>query len=209
MTRKTKFNPCWKNEENFKGWLSKDPLSNQSFKCLKCQCTLELGNMGRSAFTKHMKSFKHLTFNLSRQSQAAGLMASWTRSSQSDASNESINKEPQIQSNLNTVEDQVIVNSNVEYSEPYTITTPTTNSGVLNTWVATEEVLKAEALWCVYATVNHLSCRASKNTSALFELMFRDSKIANKFSCGKDKFWFSSLLFRSEALCNTTDGTRK
>ena len=65
-------------------------------------------------------------------------MASWSRSSQSDGSNESLDTEPQVRSNPDPVENQTM-NTNAGYSEPST--SSTTDSGLLNTWVATEEVL--------------------------------------------------------------------
>ena len=67
MKRK-KFKKCWKNDPNFKSWLVEDLPSAFYFKCTKCQCTLELGNMGKGAITKHIKRKKHLEVDASRLS---------------------------------------------------------------------------------------------------------------------------------------------
>ena len=85
------------------------------------------------------------------------------------------------------------------------------SSGPLNGWVSNEDVLKAEAYWALYSAVNHLSCRASNNTSVLFEVMFSDSYIAKQFRCGKDKVsyminfglypYFSDQLSKSLSEC--------
>ena len=57
----------------------------------------------------------------------------------------------------------------------------------MNKWIVGEDVQKAEALWCLYATVNHISNRSSNNMNALFEVMFNDSEIAKEFACAEDK----------------------
>ena len=79
--KKTKFNAAWKREPVF-SWVAEDENSVFNFKCSKCQCILELGNMGRGALTKHMKSLKHTSVDQGRQSKSAGLMSSWAKSSQ-------------------------------------------------------------------------------------------------------------------------------
>ena len=50
-----------------------------------------------------------------------------------------------------------------------------------------ESVLKAEILWNLHCTVNHLSYRSNIHTSAIFATIFSDSEIAQKYSCSKDK----------------------
>ena len=56
----TNFNVIWKTDPLFESWLLADPKSKHSFKCKICQCTLDLGNMGRGALVKHNKSAKHI-----------------------------------------------------------------------------------------------------------------------------------------------------
>ena len=43
-----------------------DPASKHNFKCIVCQFTLELGNMGKGV--KHSKSVKHVQNSESRKS---------------------------------------------------------------------------------------------------------------------------------------------
>ena len=55
--------------------------------------------------------------------------------------------------------------------------------------------------------MNHISSRACTNTSALFEVMFRDSEISKQFACGKDKnaylASFGLAPYFSDQLCKT------
>ena len=81
--KRTHFNSSWKSDPKFKSSLEEDPESTFSFFCRKCQVIPEHGNMGKGAITKHMNSQKHLGIEHSRQSQSAGLMASWAMSKNS------------------------------------------------------------------------------------------------------------------------------
>ena len=88
--KRTVFNPKWKSDPNFEAWLAVDLKSAFNFFCIKCQCTCELGNMGKGALNKHMKSKKHRAVEEMRQSKSAGLILSWSRSSTSSEANTAI-----------------------------------------------------------------------------------------------------------------------
>ena len=178
--KRTLFQSKWKNEPKFKSWLVEDPQSPFYFVCKKCKVTCELGNMGRGAVTKHMKSQKHIDLDQSRESQSAGLLASWASSNQPALGG--IGDESNAADGSQTVE-AILTDENSNYQDAGNSDTEAS----INKWITGEEVLKAEALWSLYTTVNHISNRASNNTSALFEVMFRDSKIAKEFTCAKDK----------------------
>ena len=103
-------------------------------------------------------------------------MPSWVKASQSVGSNK------ETEGNVNLVKVEQAESSNgLENPEP------SSSGSTLNTWISNEKVLKAEILWSLYSAANHLTCRDSNNTSALFEVMFSDSKIAKQFISGKDK----------------------
>ena len=80
--KRTHFNPMWKLDPKFNEWLDADPESKFNFYCKRCHCTCELGNMGKGALNKHIKAKKHASVDESRQSQSAGLMLTWSKSSQ-------------------------------------------------------------------------------------------------------------------------------
>ena len=80
--KRTHFNPAWKLDPKFKEWLDVDPESKFNFYCKKCHCACELGNIGKGALNKHIKAKNHASVDESRQSQSAGLMLTWSKSSQ-------------------------------------------------------------------------------------------------------------------------------
>ena len=75
----TNFNVIWKTDPLFESWLLADPKSKHSFKCKICQCTLDLGNMGRGALVKHNKSAKHIKNAEYFNSPSSRTLLSWTR----------------------------------------------------------------------------------------------------------------------------------
>ena len=136
--RKCKFNLIWKEEEQFKRWLIEDECSIFSFKCKKCQVTLDLGNMGRTAVLKHMKTRKHIDIGVTRKSQSSELLKAWTKSSERTASLSASTSS----NNLNIS----IVSSNLEndHNESHIDSVPT-----LNQWISSESVLRAEIMWVI------------------------------------------------------------
>ena len=66
---RTHLNPVWKLDPKFKEWLGVDPESKFNFYCKKCQCTCELGNMGKGALKKHLKAKKHAAMKAAKVNQ--------------------------------------------------------------------------------------------------------------------------------------------
>ena len=186
--KRTLFNPAWLSEANYKGWLAADPDSVFNYCCRKCMCTGELGNMGKGALNKHIKSKKHSSVDINRQSKSAGLMLSWSRAGNPPQGNSNLHG-PTVSEELSTQPETSLDSTSsstvLETQGNHLVNNEAGSS--INKWIVGEDVQKAEALWCLYSTVNHLSCRASNNTSALFEVMFNDSEIAKQFTCAKDK----------------------
>ncbi len=50
-----------------------------------------------------------------------------------------------------------------------------------------DDVRKAEVLWALKCVASHYSYTSSNGSDKLFSLMFPDSKIAQSFTCGRDK----------------------
>lgn len=53
--------------------------------------------------------------------------------------------------------------------------------------IITDDVLKAEAIWALKVTKNHLSFNSCAGLSDVFQKIFPDSQIALQFSCGSTK----------------------
>ncbi|GFO21824.1 peptidase m20 domain-containing protein 2 [Plakobranchus ocellatus] len=62
-----------------------------------------------------------------------------------------------------------------------------TQKSSIASFVSDENVLEAEMLWAFWAVPSHFSSNSCEKISALFQGMFKDSEIAKKVSCGKDK----------------------
>ena len=182
--KRTLFQSKWKNDPKFKSWLAEDPESKLYFVCKKCQVTRELGNMGKTALTRHMNSQKHIGLDQTRKSRSAGLMASWARSNQPAL--EGIGDENSDESNVvDNHGSQTVEVSQTDENDNYQDARNSETS--INKWMTGEEVSRAEALYSLHTTVHHIANRACNNSSGLFEAMFPDSKIAKEFSCAKDK----------------------
>ena len=69
-------------------------------------------------------------------------------------------------------------------------------------------MLKAEVLWVLHTVCTHLSFNSNKNITKLhvFQVMFHDSTIAQKFSCGDRKTACVAVLrlaVKSKYICET------
>ena len=169
----TNFNLSWKSDPLFESWLLEDPKSKHSFKCNVCHSTLDLGNMGRGALTKHNKSAKHIKNVEELRSASARTLLSWTRpiakNGESNANTNSINSAV-----TGSTSDTIVVQNDIAPS----------TSNPLQNWTITDDVLHAEIYFTMNHSVNHHSFNSSKHSSVLFETMFPDSKIAKQFGCG-------------------------
>ena len=188
--RVTNFNSVWRKDPLFQSWLLPDPISKHNFRCKVCQCTLELGNMGKGALVKHTKSAKHVKNSEELNSASAGILASWARpasSTSSTSSNKSV---------AGSTSETIVVQDD---------STPST-SNPLGNWAIADDVLRAEIFSTMNHAVNHHSYNSSKHSSVLFETMFPDSKIAKQFACRPSKMaymtsfglapYFSEILIK-------------
>ena len=60
-----------------------------------------------------------------------------------------------------------------------------TTSATLTRCISRDDVLNAEVLWAIKTVMSYYSMNSSSNTGELFKMMFPDSQIAQKFSCGR------------------------
>ena len=179
----TRFNPLWKDDPRFKIWITEDGSSPFCVRCKFCQKKIDLSNMGEKALTQHMGSQKHNTIARQRLEQnLGGLLSSWVRPIPSNTSAETRpNESPQ------SLHDSEPSHSDGRNENNGNLPGTSNSSNALNQWVSQESVLKAEILWNLHCTVNHLSYRSNIHTSAIFATIFSDSEIAQKYSCSKDK----------------------
>lgn len=185
-TKHTKFSDSWLGDGEFQSWLARDKKSDRSAKCKLCMCTIELSNMGRRALTSHLTSKKHVSRAQNKDSQG-GLLKTWIQSSKSTAVSQpsAIDSSFSVASNSTCSSDNTNITSNTEENK----------DGSIMSYAIKEEVFKAEILWTLNLVRGHQSYNSSKNTSALFNVMFPDSSIAKKFSCGPSKCSYLTVYF--------------
>ena len=79
LGKRTKFNQLWFKEEAFRRWLKDVPEDQFAFRCKWCAVTLDLGNMGKSALSRHTKSAKHNNLEKAQESESTNFLDSLTR----------------------------------------------------------------------------------------------------------------------------------
>lgn len=72
-------------------------------------------------------------------------------------------------------------------------------SGV-SSFVSKNDVLKAEILWTIETVINHNSYKSNESVGKLFQTMFPDSQIAQKFTCGERKTAYFTVFGIGEYL---------
>ena len=177
----TNFNVIWKTDPLFESWLLADPKSKHSFKCKICQCTLDLGNMGRGALVKHNKSAKHIKNAEYFNSPSSRTLLSWTRP---------VTKGGESPENANSINSAVTGST----SETIIVQNDLASSNLLQNWATTDDVLRAEIYFTLNHSVNHYSFNSSKHSSKLFQTMFPDSKVAKQFACGASKMAYMTTF---------------
>ena len=99
--------------------------------------------------------------------------------------------------------------SHPDYSNAATGSNAATVSSSLATYISKNDVLKAEILWTLKIVTAHFSYRSCKDSNQLFQAMFPDSAIAQKFTCGEKKAAYMCVFglgdfFRNELRKNIT-----
>ena len=146
---------------------------NHKARCIVCGLTFELSNMGKQALISHSKGKNHVE---------KMKYASKTKQQQQQLESLFLPKSKGTQSTDTTWTEDL------KLADPPTgIALASTTSATLTQCISRGDVLNAEVLWTIKAVMSHYSMNSSLNTGKLFKMMFPDSQIAQKFSCGKTK----------------------
>ena len=202
MSRQTSFNSAWLQEELFKPWLGTVEKDNHKARCIVCGLTFELSNMGKQALISHSKGKKHVK---------KMKYASKTKQQQQQLKSFFVPKSKGTQSTDTTQTEDLKV------ADPPTgiaLASTSTTSATLTQCISRDDVLNAEVLWAIKTVMLHYSMNSSSNTGELFKMMFPDSQIAQKFSCGKTKCSYLithglASYFHDRMLASLKDGDVK
>ena len=191
-------NKNWLRDEEYSEWLQEVPNDKYAFRCRACAKNLELGRMGKAALSRHKKSSKHS--ELVKRSDSASVIKSWTSKTINSLAATTSEGQPESQNTSETADPAAYVSAS-----------PSSTSSLVN-WGITDQIFKSEILWAIQTTVNHNSHTSNRNTSCLFEVMFPDSPIAQKFSCGSDETSYLvnfglAPFFSEELIRSVTDAS--
>ena len=175
MSYSSKFQHEWLKMPLFQGWIMKHESPFKAY-CKLCNKAVDLSNMGKRALTSHAESKSHKKAVSLKQGATA--MAQFVKSDK---------KEGTADEGQSTSTETLTVPLPADKPHSSHQEIPNTSQQLLQTYVTSESVTKAEILWAMKIVLSHFSFRASTDVGGLFQNMFPDSAIAKKFSCGKTK----------------------
>ena len=200
MSRQISFNSTWLQEELLKPWLGTVEKDNHKARCIVCGLTFELSNMGKQALISHSKGEKHVEkmkcASKMKQQQLKSFFVPKSKGTQS--------------TDTTWTEDLKVADSPTGIALASTSTTSVT----LTQCISRDDVLNGEELWAIKTVMLYYAVNSSSNTGELFKMMFPDSQIAQKFSCGKTKCSYLithglASYFHDRMLASLKDGDVK
>ena len=183
MPGKCTFNTKWLTREEYK-WVRQVKGDSQKALCFTCNKTINLTRMGESALRSHMGGRKHQASVKSNVTCTASTMKSYLERKGSEGQ-KSISAATVNQENVDT--------GSLDGDTPMNIPPPpVTNVATLSgksvaQFFSRNDVLKSEVLWTLKTISSHCSYNSNENIEKIFRLMFPDSQIAAKFTCGSRK----------------------
>ena len=171
--QKTHFNGDWLADPKYKDWLQSVPGDLFKARCRICCVTMDLSNMGKGALRSHSEGKKHCA-KVSLKVQTQGALDFFCTPA----------KKPKVS--------ESVLEGVSSIAEELCIPTPPapTASGpstTLSSFISNDTVLEAEIMWCLKTVMSHYSQNSCTDSGKLFQRMFPDSAIAQKFECGKTK----------------------
>lgn len=192
------FNRKWLSDEKYSRWLI-GVSDRYKARCKICLKDIDIGNMGESALKRHALGQKHV--DLMKSIETTVKVEDLTKTNQPQVVSGSFIPGPSTSGQ----------NSDGSSGSAITITVKEqpkdTKSKVMDSFVSSREVLGAEILWTLKTVTSHYSYSSCGDIKEVLQSMFKDSKIAEKFTCGETKCayltkfglapYFKQLLMKS------------
>ena len=181
MPGKCSFNHKWLTMEEYK-WVRQVKGDSKKAICIVCNKTIALTSMGESALRSHMTGSKHQV-NVKSNGTASTMKPFLQRKTSDD----------QKSICTATVNQEKVGTSSPDEDMPMNIPPPpatdvATSSGKsVSQFFSGNDVLKSEVLWTLKTISSHCSYNSNENIDKIFRVMFPDSQIAAKFTCGSRK----------------------
>ena len=181
MPGKCTFNLKWLAREEY-NWVRQVKGNSPKALCFVCNKIITLTTMGESALRSHMVGSKHqasVKWNVTASTVKPYLERKGAKG-QKNIFAATVNQEKVDTGNLD--EDTAM---NIP---PPPATNAATSSGKsVSQFFSRNDVLKSKVLWTLKTISSHCSYNSNENIEKIFRVMFPDSQIAAKFSCGSRK----------------------
>ena len=178
------FRELWLDNSTYAGWLTKDLKSKHSAHCLVCCKSFDISNMGESALRSHMSGQKHKELMQKRSSHTT--VSDHFRFLNASSKQPVPTKVIANDDSVPAVVPEVLVSEN-----PSVINAPTSSEirikNRVGNFVSKDETLRAEVIWTLKVVNSHYSYNSCSDVKNIFQLMFPDSELAKKFTCGREK----------------------
>ncbi len=230
--RKTVFNKLWMCSSTFPDladWVEEVSGSPLDAFCKVCRVKVHLSNMGRQALSSHAQGAKHKKYaNASsavKHNPASCTITSYmakkpvtTPTSQSVSAGSNVltptsvpePRPPEAEAS-ETVDEQAMAKQCLDGTAKET-ERKHLNTRTLTGFVSNDDVTAAEIRWALKCIKSHYSYSSSSDAKDLFQMMFKDSSIAQKLSIGSTKLayyitfglapYFHNDLLRSALTCS-------
>src|SRR6267154_2547463 len=190
--KRTTLKKVWLNDSEFTSWLKAVKDNIHPARCTICMKTFELSNMGRTAVSSHNRSVQHQKRCSSGSDQHSLGSFVTVRNASTAQSEISVANEPPLVSIAVSHPSPPSATTNTEDaakhpSSDFSVVRSSARAQSLNAFVLTDIVTKSEILWAMKIVVNHMSYRSCLDLSELFQTMFPESEVAQKFTMSKTK----------------------
>lgn len=162
----------WVHDPEYSSWLREVDGDTQRALCCLCKKSFDIANMGIAAVKSHMKGKKHSSLATESTPSAVNYFARTPATSLS--------------------QDRPILENNPPKLMSATLDSSVTSSShsacnTLNAVISKDDVLRAEIIWALKVVTSHYSLNSCTDIGQCFRIMFPDSDVAKKFTCGATK----------------------
>ena len=178
---KSVFSDLWLDKKEFADWLMHDD-NKYSAACKVCKKTFDISNMGETAVKSHAKGVKHIALLQQRhQSCRTSNSSYFSKSTKS------------IKHTITSAESANNEKTSESDSACSSALAPSSIASEIHPWPAPgqfftrSDVLKAEVIWTLKVVTSHFSFSSCQDIQNTFSLMFPDSDIVKRFTCGEKK----------------------
>ena len=183
MAKLTYFDSGWINETlnpRFSDWVQEVKDDKTKAACTVCKKSFSLSSMGSTTLESHEKSEKHLKNAASVNDRQIKITNVFVNTSKFESTSVS----PAFKQDNASSVSPPLNNSNSAAKHDVENNVQSSSS---STFLIRENITKTESLWVLHVSYKHCSYNFCSEIGQLFQKMFPDTSIAQKFTFGKTK----------------------